>query len=205
MPASLIGGLLFAILSLLSCRQNSSSFALSPEETLRLAASSDYKVTPQDGRKFMGQQGYTFVDVRPASAFARGHLESAINIPLQHLLDKESRAFFSKNPGTIILYGKDEAEANGPCLLLRQIGYENVHLLEGGYEFQLAPDSVQYLPPEQPHYDYASVMAKAIEEDRREEEATRPKPAPQPVVKAPKKIIPQKKTKPKTAEEEEGC
>ncbi|MCO6488244.1 MAG: hypothetical protein J5I98_07490 [Phaeodactylibacter sp.] len=70
---------------------------------------------------------------------------------------------------------------------------------------QLAPDSVQYLPPEQPQFDFAAVLANAIEEDRREEEATRPKPAPQPVAKAPKEIVPQKKIKPKAAAEEEGC
>ncbi len=197
--------LLLALLSLASCQENGDSFALSLEEALGLALSSDYKIAPEEGTKLIGSSEYTFVDVRPASEYAKGHLEGAINIPLQNLLDEESREFFSQSSKAIVVYGKDEAEANGPFMLLRQLGYENVKLLEGGYQYQQAPDSVQYLPPEQPHYDFAAIMAQAIEEDRREEEATRPKPAPQPVVKAPKEIIPQKKEKPKVVEEEEGC
>lgn len=197
--------LLLALLSLSSCQDKGDPFALSTEEALALALSSDYKVSPGEGAKLIGSGDYTFVDIRPASEYAKGHLDGALNIPLQNLLDKESREFFSQNGKTIVVYGKDEAEANGPWMLLRQLGYENVKLLEGGYQYQQAPDSVQYLPPEQPHYDFAAIMARAIEEDRKEEEATRPKPAPQPVVQAPKEIIPQKKDKPKVVEEEEGC
>lgn len=79
--------------------------------------------------------GKQLIDVRPASVFAKGHPENAINIPVRQLLDQQSLEIFDqlkKNGQQAVLYGTDELQATAPWLLLQQLGYSNLHLLKGG-------------------------------------------------------------------------
>ena len=197
-----------ALAGTLACCNNApkgAAFELSSRETLNLISNGGYWLTPEEARTWQSEQdaAYRFIDIRPAIQFDKGSLEGAINIPLQNLLDVENRGLFSDEGTIFVLFGETETDAHGAWMLLRQMGYENTLLLQGGYTFQQQPDSVQYLPSEQARYNYAALLADAIQRDKNEEEAGRPKAAPQPVVKAPRQIIPKKKAKAK--EEEEGC
>ena len=66
---------------------------------------------------------------------------------------------------TVVLYGQDQLEANGPWMILRQMGYENVKVLMGGYhyfttgplDFYDMPEIPKYLV-EEPAYDFYGVM-----------------------------------------------
>ncbi|MCB0568484.1 MAG: rhodanese-like domain-containing protein [Phaeodactylibacter sp.] len=192
-----------------SCgHQSSTHYHLTANETLQALREGAYKLPPAEARALLKNQNdeYVFVDLRPASEFSRGALEGAINIPTAYLLDDENLKLFSNDSKTFVLYGLDEAQANGPWMLLRQMGYSNIKLLEGGYAFQMQPDSVPYITPEKAAYEYAALMNEATMEDKEAEEATRPKvQAPVAPKPAARQIVPQKKETPKAAAAEEGC
>lgn len=83
-------------------------------------------------------QNAILVDVRSGDEFAKGHIENAISLPTRELLETRSLTLFreSKKSGKeIILYGNTQLEASGPWLLLRQVGFDNIKMLQGGYSF----------------------------------------------------------------------
>jgi 3-mercaptopyruvate sulfurtransferase SseA len=58
-----------------------------------------------------------------------------------------------KDSVTVILYGKDQLEANGPWMLLRQLGFDNVKVvLLGGYDYMADEDINYYEMHEIPLY-----------------------------------------------------
>jgi rhodanese-related sulfurtransferase len=78
------------------------------------------------------------VNIRSTDEFAKGHIEKALNIPVRELLQNRSLVFFrelKKTNTTAVLYGEDQLQANGPWLLLKQVGVNNVKVLQGGYAF----------------------------------------------------------------------
>lgn len=87
--------------------------------------------------------GKQLIDIRPTELFAQGHPELAINIPVRNLLDEESIKLFDrlKESGQeAVIYGSNELEATAPWLLMQQLGYFNLKLLNGvlveGNEFK---------------------------------------------------------------------
>lgn len=64
----------------------------------------------------------------------------------------------------MIFYGNDQSQANGPWLLLVQLGINNIKVLAGGYEYYIllnnsanvADDSAYYA--EKAKYNYALVF-----------------------------------------------
>lgn len=86
-----------------------------------------------------GKENYSglLVDIRSAEDFNFGHIEHAVNIPAHSLLFDESLTLFKQAAATkkeVILYGSDHLQSNGPWLLLRQIGFDNIKVMKGGYE-----------------------------------------------------------------------
>ncbi len=192
-------GLLFT-----ACGQQPSSlaFKLSPEEALQKAMAGTHLLSPQAYADLTKNAGgdVTIVDLRTAAEFAQGHFPDAVNIPVANLLDKDQLALL-RNSKNVVLYGETASQANGPWLLLTQLGLENVKMLDTGYS-DLSADAAAPAP-ETARYDFAAIFQKAVERHRQELEAGKPKPVAQP---APKKtIVPEQKPKKKVAEEEEGC
>ncbi|NVO21172.1 MAG: rhodanese-like domain-containing protein [Bacteroidetes bacterium] len=82
--------------------------------------------------------GFILVDVRSRDEFFKGHIQKAVSIPVRELLDNNSVLFFrkaAKEHSQIILYGNDQLQANSPWMLLKQLGFDNIKVLEGGYSF----------------------------------------------------------------------
>jgi rhodanese-related sulfurtransferase len=76
------------------------------------------------------------IDIRSSDEFGKGHIEKAVNIPVRDLLENHSLHFFrelARSNTEVIMYGETQLQANGPWLLLRQVGIENVKVLQGGY------------------------------------------------------------------------
>jgi len=80
-----------------------------------------------------GDANTTFVDLRNSGQFFVKHIEGALNMPLIKILDKENLELFDDESKTFVLYGENNLMANGPYLLLKQLGYENINVLVGGY------------------------------------------------------------------------
>lgn len=151
-----------------------------------------------------------FVDLRSPSAFARGHLEGAVNIPANYLLDPDNLDPFRNSEKSFILYGDDQGDANGPQLLLLQLGFQNIRVLQGGFTHLRRPEAGS-LPEttyqaELPRYDFAVTFNKATTETEKETEALIQQPVINKTVSpTPKKqIVPQPKPK-ALVQEEEGC
>ena len=49
-----------------------------------------------------------------------------------------------------ILYGKDQLETNSPWMLLCQLGFDNIKVLFGGYDYMANEDTDCYDMPEIP-------------------------------------------------------
>jgi len=73
------------------------------------------------------------VDVRSPAAFAARALPGAVNIPAPALFNKEWSASLSPRHVRKIVVGETEADARGACLLLHELGYENLAILDGGF------------------------------------------------------------------------
>lgn len=72
------------------------------------------------------------VDVRDPRAFAALPLPGSVNAPVRDLFGKEWRDVLSPRHVKKVIVGADEAQERTACLLLRELGYENLAVLDGG-------------------------------------------------------------------------
>lgn len=184
-----------------------SRFERSAQELLNSISDAQNFVTLQEAEAAIQQKktGFILVDLRAPIEFERGHLEGAVSIPAQHLLESHSLKIFGNKNATIALYGRHTEQAHGPWLLLRQLGYDHVKLLQAGYDGIIAADSLSFLLPETALFDYSASFRQATVEGRKAIETIPMLPAAS-APAAPKTIA----TKPKApgkpaADEEEGC
>lgn len=192
----------FLLIAVSACQPDPVRYASSPEQLLEALQQSDFVLSPEAARQVVQApaESQLLIDLRSPAEFEKGHIEGALNIPSQDLLLPETLVFFSRKDAQFILYGEDQAQANGPWLFLQQLGVENVKVLPGGYRYFSGMDNSATLTlAETPDHDYAAVFTAAVERHKKEAEAVKPKP----VVVPQKKIVP--KPKKKKVEEEEGC
>lgn len=79
-------------------------------------------------------------DIRDNFVYGQGHIPGAENLSAHNLTKKESieRLEDLKDQNiTVVLYGEDQLQANGPWMLFRQVGFGNVKVLLGGYQYYL--------------------------------------------------------------------
>lgn len=166
-----------------------SNEAVAPEEIMEV-------VQKDSGSIFL-------VDIRTPAEFANGHLLNAVNIPAQHILEGPWLKLWKEKKTTYYLYGNSQLEANAPWMILRQMGYDNVRVLQGGlaYFSDFSDTSFLKLEDETARYDFAAVFSKSVEEVQKAN-APLPKPESKPF---PKTILPKKRPKVEVVEEEEGC
>lgn len=171
----IIGAAAFVVIiliALISISQPEHPYELSQQEALEMALSSnEMEVIPEELRFLKEDNSVTlhFVDLRSSEEFQKGHIESAVNIPLSSILEEENLKFFKNldSANTVILYGTDQLQASGPWMILRQLGINNIKMLKGGYNYYSThsldvsdlPETPKYLI-EAPQYDYAQIVEK---------------------------------------------
>jgi rhodanese-related sulfurtransferase len=172
----LVFSLLFVviiIIGLLTIQRPYFNYQLNAEEALSEALSLTGEYFPEEVPMLVEYEDPAFqlIDIRSPGEFLKGHIETAINVPVYNLLDPDITDLLSKledDSVTIILYGKDQLEANAPWLLLKQLGYENIKVLLGGYDYYVngpldfydMPETPEYLV-EEPKYDFAAIIENA--------------------------------------------
>lgn len=117
---------------------------------LNLLSNDKGEISPATLQQMLQDKSKTVVpvDLRSEIDYSRGHIEGAVNIPVYDLLGKRAMKFFKKlasENGIPVLYSTTQSEANGAYLLLKQVGCENVSILQGGFELYSLmplPDSV---------------------------------------------------------------
>lgn len=84
------------------------------------------------------EQNVVLFDIRDKFIYGQGNISGSENISAHDLTQNESierlEDLKEKNI-TVVLYGTDQLEANGPWMLFRQVGFDNVKVLVGGYQY----------------------------------------------------------------------
>ncbi len=124
--------------------------ALTPEEAIQIL--------------YSNKTGYRFIDLRNPHEFINGHIDGALNIPLQNIFSEENKSIWNDSSLINILYAASHDEACGPWMLLKQLGHNNNRILLGGYNFirenafeDFKLRSKEY-HNEKAKYDYAKIV-----------------------------------------------
>jgi hypothetical protein len=72
------------------------------------------------------------VDVRPADQYTTMSLPGAINIPIDQLFSKDTRDVLCETRRHFVFYGTDDLAGKTAAVLARNLGYENLAILQGG-------------------------------------------------------------------------
>jgi rhodanese-related sulfurtransferase len=148
-------------------------YALTPEQTVLLATSDDGGIFPDKLELMLtgSTEKVEVIDIRNHYDFARGHIPGATNISAVELLENDNIKWLNdlQDDGfTVVIYGRDQIQANGPWMVFRQIGFGNVDMLLGGYQHYLAFKNNKALKysPGKADFNYADVAkASAVSGD----------------------------------------
>jgi rhodanese-related sulfurtransferase len=128
----LLAGLIFT-----SVRSNQKyQFAMSAEEMHAKLVKSKQYMNPDEAKEILSTKNddYIFVDIRNPREYDNFHIEGAVNVPMQRVLDDEFIPYL-KNKKKKILYCDESIKANEIKLLLTQFGYDNLYVLQGGASY----------------------------------------------------------------------
>jgi len=98
-------------------------------EMLSKVTTDNHKMTFNEASKLIADANTVFVDIRTPKEYDAFHIQNAINIPYERLLDDEFANLF-KNDQVKILYGNTSVTANAAWMILIQFGYENLYVLD---------------------------------------------------------------------------
>jgi len=100
---------------------------------------------------------YLVVDVRTPGNYIKTHLPNAVNIPGKDMLAEKYRDIFKNNTKPVVVYGKYSCDAHRACIMLRQMGIENISIIAGGYDYFIKNPKTVF-PVESAKYDFAKIM-----------------------------------------------
>lgn len=134
-----IASILFAIIliiGLVTYKQPEIRYTRSIDETIYLLGPSTDYISPAEAiTSYKNNPASTpLIDLRSPLEFQKAHIEGAINIPLEEILEKQKLKIFRDKNKTFVLYGKDQTEASSVWLVLKQTGIDNIRIMEGGYD-----------------------------------------------------------------------
>lgn len=115
-------------------------YAQSPEETIEMVIWEEGAVFPYELVEILDGSVDTIllVDLRNNFEFGKGNIPGSENISSVALLEKENikrLEQFKKDGIVVLLYAETQRDANGPWMVLRQLGFDNVKILLGGYNY----------------------------------------------------------------------
>lgn len=116
------------------------------------------------------EKNVVLFDIRDRFIYGQGNIPGSENISAHDLtLTENIERLKDLRDGniTVVLYGENQLEANGPWMLFRQMGLDNVKILLGGYQYYAAhkdnlaesEDDITLIKG-YPNYDFAEVAAK---------------------------------------------
>jgi len=75
------------------------------------------------------------IDIRSPEEFEKFNLPGALNIPIDNILSDEWIDIFDQNIKMNVLYGNGTTKSNEAWMILRQLGFENNYVLQGGLNY----------------------------------------------------------------------
>ncbi len=110
-------------------------------------------------------------DIRDRFTYGQGHIPNSENISAFDLTNEENikrLENLKKQNITVVLYGDDQLQANGPWMLFRQAGFKNVKVLLGGYKYYsehkedlAATKADKSYIKGTPRFDYAKIASQS--------------------------------------------
>jgi len=158
---------LILIIGLVTIKRPTLVYKETPAKMVETILAMTDEITPEEAiERAVNDPRCVFIDIRNPYDFIKGHLQNAINTPLNNLLSKKNLSnidAYAKDSVTVVLYGNNQTQANGPWMILKQLGYDNVKVMLGGYTFLTQPDTglVEEVPAyyvEDPKYDFAKIV-----------------------------------------------
>ena len=111
-------------------------FGISAEELHTKLVEGNHYIKPKKALEILNSDAdsYLFVDLRNPRDFDNYHIEGAVNVPLQRVLDEEYESAL-KDDRKKILYSDESIKANEIWMVLSQYGYGELFVLEGGLNY----------------------------------------------------------------------
>ncbi len=127
--------------------------------------------SPLELNEFLNKKNQNVVlfDIRDNFTFGQGHIPGAENISANELTQEKNikrLEDLKENGTTVVLYGEDQLQANGPWMLFRQVGFDNVKILLGGYQYyiqhkdNLADKTESDFKKGVPRYNFAEIASR---------------------------------------------
>lgn len=131
---------LIIVVGLLTIRSPKLKYELTAQESLDAVLYNEAYMYPYELEDiFNGSNDSTLLfDTRNTFEYGRGHIPGAENVSVVGLLENDQvrRLMELKEQGiTIVIYGSDQISVNGPWMVLMQLGFDNVKVLLGGYNY----------------------------------------------------------------------
>lgn len=135
---SVVGYLAIILIGFLSIGKSDIRYTETRQTILNEIEAASYLISPAEIRKMEveNNNAWLLVDLREEYDYIKNHLNGAVNIPMNMVLDKAKLGILEDaktKKQTVILYGKTLLDANGPWMILRMLGYSNLKVLSGGF------------------------------------------------------------------------
>lgn len=89
-------------------------------------------VDTNEATRLYNRENALFVDIRSEADFGKGHLPEAINVPNGNIDQRHKRLDKHKNK-PVVVYCAQGMQAAKAGKQLKELGFEQVHQLRGGY------------------------------------------------------------------------
>jgi len=157
----------FIILFVLFKTKQGDKFNQSPNKMIALVNTKNYVIKPTKVSDFLKDKStdYQLIDIRSSQERRVYKIDESSHIPFERILEKEYRSLWNNN--TIkVLVSENDLEATQAWLILKELGYKNIQVLEGGIDFWKEDMKSEFglkvnrsKDDEAPKYDFAKTMA----------------------------------------------
>ena len=107
---------------------------ITPETLLSNAVSPERYISTDElaDRIINNDPSLLLIDVRDENDFKKYTLPSAINIPLNKVLEEDSEPYLDQDEYDVVLFSNDNFYSDQAWILCNRLGYENLNVLKGG-------------------------------------------------------------------------
>jgi rhodanese-related sulfurtransferase len=160
---------LILVIGLITIKWNELRFSRSIGQSITMVKAAQDIISPEDVATIAksGDNDYFLLDLRSPVDYQKSHIGNAFNIPIQKILENENLhklRNLAKKSVTVIIYGEDQLKANSAWVLLKQLGFDNIKVMRGGYDYFSSAERIQNLQAmpgnlvEEPKYDFKAVQ-----------------------------------------------
>ncbi len=105
-----------------------------PCDIINIVSQSDKFISTDElARRLMSDDPtLTIIDLRSKREFLSYSLPGAINIPIEKIMDNDSKDIIDQNVQTVIFYSNSSELSAKAWMLTKRMGYENNYILQGG-------------------------------------------------------------------------